>query len=80
MTNIDLTSLVLNWIASYGAPMVAGLLSAQPFWFHLAIDNGTETVQVPLPAELDRAVGDVLALAFATVAADARGAVPMTKP
>ena len=26
MTNIDLTSLVLNWIASYGAPMVAGLL------------------------------------------------------
>ena len=36
-------------------PMVAGLLPSQPFWFHLAIDNGTETVQVPLPVELDRA-------------------------
>lgn len=26
MSNIDLTSLALNWIATYGSPMVAGLL------------------------------------------------------
>ena len=26
MSDLDLTSLVLNWIASYGSPMVAGLL------------------------------------------------------
>ena len=36
-------------------PMVAGLLPSQPFWFHLALESGGQTVQVPLPAELDRA-------------------------
>lgn len=36
-------------------PMVAGLLPSTPFWFHLALEGDGQTVQVPLPAELDRA-------------------------
>ena len=43
-------------------------------------DRQSTTMRVMTPSELDQAVSEVLALAFDTIAADARGEVPMTKP
>jgi ABC-2 type transport system permease protein len=36
-------------------PMVTGLLDPKPFWFYLTLSDGRETVQVPLPQDLDEA-------------------------
>lgn len=36
-------------------PMVTGLLDPRPFWFYLTLSDGSETVQVPLPQDLDQA-------------------------
>ena len=36
-------------------PMVTGLLDPQPFWFYLTLSDGRETVQVPLPQDLNEA-------------------------
>lgn len=35
-------------------PMVTGLLDPQPFWFYLTLSDGRETMQVPLPQDLDQ--------------------------
>jgi ABC-2 type transport system permease protein len=34
-------------------PMITGLLDPQPFWFYLTLSDGGETVQVPLPQDLN---------------------------
>ncbi len=40
----------------YGfGPQIAGLLDPTPFWFHMVLESGGETVQVPLPKTLDKA-------------------------
>ena len=40
---------------SYGfVPQVASLFDPKPFWFYMVLDDGGETAQVPLPAELNR--------------------------
>jgi ABC-2 type transport system permease protein len=36
-------------------PMVAGLLSAETFWFYMTLESGGQQVQVPLPSQLDQA-------------------------
>jgi len=36
-------------------PMMAGLLSAQTFWFYMTLESGGQQVQVALPASLDQA-------------------------
>jgi len=39
----------------YGfAPQIASLFDPQPFWFYMVLEGDGETVQVPLPDELDR--------------------------
>ncbi len=39
----------------YGfGPQVASLFDPQPFWFYMVLEGDGETVQVPLPVELDR--------------------------
>ena len=40
----------------YGfGPQIASLVDPQPFWFYMLLEGDGETVQVPLPAELDKA-------------------------
>lgn len=49
-------ALAQKLIDEYGfRPMVTGLLDPQPFWFYLTLTDGDETVQVPLPQDLDEA-------------------------
>jgi ABC-2 type transport system permease protein len=35
-------------------PLVASLLDARPFWFHLALSDGRQTERVPLPQTLEK--------------------------
>jgi len=40
----------------YGfGPQIASLLNPRPFWFYMVLEHGKEYVQIPLPAELDKA-------------------------
>jgi ABC-2 type transport system permease protein len=49
-------ALAQKLVEDYGfRPMVTGLLDPQPFWFYLTLSDGSETVQVPLPEDLDKA-------------------------
>jgi len=39
----------------YGfGPQIASLLDPKPFWFYMVLEHGGESVQVPLPAELNK--------------------------
>ena len=39
----------------YGfSPQIASLVDPKPFWFYMLLQEGDETLQVPLPAELDQ--------------------------
>ena len=41
--------------SDYGlAPQIASLFDPKPFWFYMLIEGQGETLQVPLPAELDK--------------------------
>ncbi|WP_252736019.1 Gldg family protein [Aestuariibacter sp. A3R04] len=37
------------------SPQVASLFDPQPFWFYMVLESNSETVQVPLPENLDKA-------------------------
>jgi len=40
----------------YGfGPQIASLLDPKPFWFYMVLEHGDEAVQIPLPAELNKA-------------------------
>jgi ABC-2 type transport system permease protein len=41
---------------SFGfGPQIASLVDPKPFWFYMVLEGDGETIQVPLPAELDQA-------------------------
>ena len=37
------------------SPQIASLLDPRPFWFYMLLEGNGETIQAPLPAELDKA-------------------------
>jgi len=40
----------------YGfGPQIASLIDPKPFWFYMVLEHGDESVQIPLPAELNKA-------------------------
>ncbi|AUL99307.1 ABC transporter permease [Rhodocyclaceae bacterium] len=66
----------------YGfGPQIADLLDPKPFWFYLLLESAGETVQVPLPANLDKdALKRSLDAALARFAPGALKTVAVLKP
>jgi len=63
------------------APQIASLFDPRPFWFYMVFDVDGETVQVPLPGELNRpAIKDALDAALQRLAPGFLKTVAVVKP
>lgn len=66
----------------YGfSPLLASLLDPQPFWFHLMLESGSNRVQIPLPATLNKsALQDAIDEGLKQLVPGALKTVALSKP